>query len=135
MEARLGRSTLLRGAPGRGRAAAPCLWHSCMVRRSMLSKDQVAQELIAAHFAVEPFLQAVYRILADNEATPTEPIKLLEVNAATVATGGVTPFEFAPTQDVPFPTVIAEVTPSEFATLQADPSKLPPGWRLEHARR
>jgi hypothetical protein len=101
----------------------------------MPSKDQVARELIAEHFAIEPHLQAVYRIVAENEASATEPIKLLEVNAATVATGGVTPFEFAPTQDVPFPTVIAEVTPVEFAALQADESKLPKGWRLDRAQR
>jgi hypothetical protein len=101
----------------------------------MPSKEQVARELIAEHFAIEPHLQAVYRIVADNEASATEPIELLEVNAATVATGGVTPFEFAPTQDVPFPTVIAEVTPAEFEALQTDGSKLPKGWRLDRAQR
>jgi hypothetical protein len=101
----------------------------------MPSKDQVAQELIAAHFAIEPYLQAVYRMVTENEASATEPIKLLEVNAATVATGSVTPFEFAPTQDVPFPTVIAEVTPAEFEVLQKDFSKLPKGWRLDRAQR
>ncbi|WP_437648109.1 hypothetical protein [Sorangium sp. So ce362] len=101
----------------------------------MTSKDQVARELIAEHFELEPHLQAVYRIVAENEASATEPIKLLEVNAATVATGGVTPFEFAPTQDVPFPTVIAEVTPTEFEAIQAGDSKLPKGWRLDRAQR
>lgn len=101
----------------------------------MPSKDQVARELIAEHFAIEPHLQTVYRIVAENEGSATEPIKLLEVNAATVATGDVTLFEFAPTQDVPFPTVIAEVTPVEFAALLADGSKLPKGWRLDRAQR
>lgn len=101
----------------------------------MQSKDQVARALIAEHFAIEPHLQAVYRMVAENEASVTEPIKLLEVNAATVRTGRVTPFEFSPTQKIPFPTVIAEVTPEEFEVLQADSSKLPKGWRLDRALR
>lgn len=101
----------------------------------MPSKDQVARELIEAHFNIEPHLQAVYRVMTENEASATEPIKLLEVNAATVATGEVTPFEFAPTQDVPFPTIIAEVTPAEFEALQGGRSRLPRGWSLEGAQR
>lgn len=101
----------------------------------MPSKDKVARDLIAEHFAIEPHLQAVYRMVAENEASATEPIKLLEVNAATVATGDVTPFEFAPTQDVPFPTIIAEVTPAEFEALWADHSRLPRGWRFDRAQK
>lgn len=101
----------------------------------MPSKDQVARELIEAHFKIEPHLQTVYRVMTENETSATEPIKLLEVNAATVATGEVTPFEFAPTQDVPFPTIIAEVTPAEFEAVQDGRSRLPRGWSLDHAQR
>ncbi len=101
----------------------------------MPSKDQVARELIEVHFKTEPHLQAVYRMMTDNEASVTEPIKLLEVNAATVGTGEVTPFEFAPTQEVPFPTIIAEVTPDEFEAVLGGRSRLPRGWRFDHAQR
>lgn len=100
----------------------------------MPTKDQVAQELIDAHFDVEPHLVEIWRIVGDNEASPTEPIKLIEVNVATVATGSVTPFAFAPTQEVPFPTVVAEVTPDEFDAVRRDPKRLPNGWRLSNAR-
>jgi len=99
----------------------------------MPSKDNVAKELVEAHFNVEPHLVVVWRLVSANEASATEPIKLLEVNVATVATGSVTPFAFSPTQDVPFPTVVAEVTPEEFEAVKKDPSKLPAGWDLEHA--
>ncbi len=46
-----------------------------------LKKDEVARELVESHFRVEPDLQQVIRIVADNEDEPNEPIKLLEVNA------------------------------------------------------
>lgn len=101
----------------------------------MSPKDQVAQRLIASHFEIEPHLLAVYRIVAEDELSATEPIKLLEVNAATVATRTITPFLFAPTQEVPFPTVIAEVTPRELAALQAGDQRLPEGWRLDQAQK
>jgi hypothetical protein len=83
---------------------------------------------------VEPHLTQIWRILGDNEASPTEPIKLLEVNVATVATGSVTPFSFTPTQDVPFPTVILDVTPDESNAVKRDPSKLQRGWSLSDGR-
>lgn len=100
----------------------------------MRSKEQVASELIRDHFNVEPYLTEVWRILTEDEASPTEPIKLLEVNVATVATGSITPFAFAPTRDVPYSTMVAEVTPEEFASARVDPSTLPLGWSLSEGR-
>ena len=97
-------------------------------------KEQVATELILAHFSVEPYLTEVWRIFGDNDASPTEPIKLLGVNGASVATGSVTPFPFTPTEDVPFPSVIFELTPDEFAAAKKDPAKLPRGWSLSDGR-
>jgi len=58
----------------------------------MTRKDQVAFDLVKSHFEVEPDLKEIWRINGDNESSATEPIKLLEVNVATVATGSVTPF-------------------------------------------
>ncbi len=101
----------------------------------MASKEQVARELVQAHFQVEPHLVVVWRIVSDNEALPTEPIKLLEVNEATVATGSITPFAFAPSNDVPYPTMIAEITPEEFDAAKREPARLPHGWRIERAVR
>lgn len=95
-----------------------------------LKKDEVARELVEGHFRVEPDLQQVIRIVADNEDEPNEPIKLLEVNAATVATGSVERYAFGPSASVPFPTVIAEVTPEEFDRISRHELKLPEGWSL-----
>jgi hypothetical protein len=51
------------------------------------TKDEAVRELATWHFGIEPDLKQVIRIVGDNEDKPGEPIKLLEVNAATVATG------------------------------------------------
>jgi hypothetical protein len=98
-------------------------------------KDQVAIDLMRSHFDVEPHMTEIWRIEGDNEASATEPIKLLEVNAATVTTDSVMPFEFAPTQGVPYPTVIAEVTPEEFQLITNESKALPKGWSLRRARK
>jgi hypothetical protein len=94
------------------------------------TKDEAAKELADWHFGIEPELTRVIRFVADNEDAPGEPIKLLEVNAATVATGSVEPFAFAPSASVPFPTAIAEVTPEEFERIKRNELPLPRGWSL-----
>lgn len=103
-------------------------------RRMALGKDEAAEELVSWHFGVEPFLERVVRILGENEDSPGEPIKLLEVNAATVATGSVEAFAFAPTKSVPFPITIAEVTPEEFERIARKELPLPHGWSLDNAK-
>ncbi len=99
----------------------------------MQMKDAAARRLIEWHFSVEPELREVYRIVMANEDSRDEPIRLLEVNAATVPTGSVEPFTFAPTAEIPFRTVIAEITPEELESLQAHPEALPEGWSLSRA--
>ncbi len=98
------------------------------------AKDEAAEELANWHFGVEPFLERVVRILGDNEDAPGEPIKLLEVNGATVATGSVEVFAFAPSKSVPFPITIAEVTPEEFERIRRAELPLPRGWSLENSK-
>lgn len=35
-----------------------------------------------------------------------------------------------PTHGIPYPSVIVEVTPAEFARIQSDELRLPPGWTI-----
>ena len=84
----------------------------------MSEKDEKARELVEWHFEVEPDLVEVFRIISDDEANPAEPIKLLEVNEASMPTGEITAFGFGASKDFPFRTIIAEVTPKEFAALK-----------------
>jgi hypothetical protein len=106
-----------------------------MMRQAMTGKDkdEAARDLIQHHFAVEPELRAVYRIMSANETSPDEPIKLLEVNAATVATGSVEVFGFAASKSTPFSVMIAEVTPDELEQLKSNPRAMPHGWSLAQA--
>jgi hypothetical protein len=96
-----------------------------------VTKDQATHDLAMWHFGVEPDLRQVIRIVADNDDAAGEPIKLLEVNAATVATGSVEAYAFAGSASVPFSTVIAEVTPEEFDRIRRNEIQLPKGWSLD----
>jgi len=99
------------------------------------AKDAAARRLIQWHFTVESELREVYRIVMDDEGSREEPIRLLEVNAATVPTGSVEPFTFSPTEEIPFHTVIAEITPEELEAFRSHPEALPEGWSLSRAER
>jgi hypothetical protein len=61
----------------------------------LIAKDAAALRLIQWHFRVEPELREVYRIVLDDEESQEEPLRLLEVNAATVPTGSIEPFTFS----------------------------------------
>jgi hypothetical protein len=105
-------------------------YNSCMARKS---KTEAANELIQWHFDVEPELSEIYLVECDDASE--QPIRLLEVNAATVATGSIEAFAFAPTTDIPYATVVAEVTPEELKHFLAHPDLLPAGWDLAKAKR
>lgn len=62
----------------------------------MSEKDEKARELVEWHFEVEPDLVEVCRIISDDEANPAEPIKLLEVNEATLPSDRA---RFGPTRE------------------------------------
>ena len=91
-------------------------------------RRQAAWELVKWHFETEPDLQRVYVILGREG----EPIRLLEVNEAAIRNDRFEAYAFAPTQDLPFPTAIAEVTPDELMRFQ-DTNALPAHWDLAQA--
>jgi hypothetical protein len=96
-------------------------------------KDDSASELAKRHFEVEAGLTRIIRFSgsADVRVQAAEPIKFLEVNENTVASG-VMPlgFDAAPASGIHFPSVIIEVTPREFEQIQAEELKLPRGWEV-----
>ena len=97
-----------------------------------MSKMAAAKRVIAYHFSVQPELQEVYYIGPDT-STKT-PIKLLEINEATPATGAIEPFVFAATDEMPYTTAVAEITPDELKHFKAHPEDLPGGWSLAGAK-
>jgi hypothetical protein len=99
------------------------------------SKQAVAQRLAEAHYAVEPGIERIIQLLAspEREVDPREPIKLLEVNPNTTASG-IHPLFFGPhaAGGIFYPSVIVEVTPAEYEQIQRDADLLPNEWRLGH---
>ena len=99
----------------------------------MLTKDEIAKKLIDWHFEVEPEITEVYRFIAPNEEVAREPIKLLEVSDATFSVGRIMPFGFGPTDEFPYNTVIATITPEEMEQVRRQEIPLPEGWNLGDA--
>lgn len=95
------------------------------------AKYQAAKRLSEWHFEVEPGMRQIFYI-----ELPGERIALLEVNEHTPPTGSVEPFVFAPSEDIPYTTVVAEITPEELKQIYDDPRSLPlpEGWNLGTAR-
>ena len=100
-----------------------------------MTKDEAAQELISWHFQIEPEIVEIYRFITSDEGNSQEPISLLEVSNATMTSGRVVPFGFAKTEEIPYPTVIATITPEEMEKIREQQMSLPTGWDLGHAER
>lgn len=99
----------------------------------MPTKDEVARRLARAHYEVETGVTDIYRLTgsAETESNEREPIKLLEVNAATIPSG-VVPLHFAPAPaaGIHYPSVIIEVTPGEFQQIRRHELPLPRNWQV-----
>lgn len=97
----------------------------------MGQKDSIALELANSHRNFEPSINRIVRLVTEAEQDEREPVKLLEVNPAT-SPSGVFPIAFAadPPQ-IPYPSVVVEVTEEEFDLIRTGKLALPFGWRLD----
>jgi hypothetical protein len=96
----------------------------------MNDKDRTAYEIAKAHQEMEPSISLIIRLVAEREDDEREPLKLLEVNPAT-SPSGILPIAFgASPPEVPYPSVIVEVTEAEYEAIQAGTLRLPAGWQL-----
>jgi hypothetical protein len=97
------------------------------------TKEEAARELANKHYEIEPSVTQIFTVCdrPELEVLPTEPIKLLEVNENTIASG-IMPlgFDAAPASGIPYPAVIIEVTPDEMKKIQSNELSLPHGWQL-----
>jgi hypothetical protein len=91
-----------------------------------------AAALARVHYAVEPGLQAIYRL--EGPDPNGIRIKLLEVNEYTIPTG-IVPVGFPahPASGLHFPSVVIEVTPQEYEAIQHKQLSLPDGWEIRDA--
>jgi hypothetical protein len=97
----------------------------------MNDREEAANRLAQRHYLFDPGITEIRTITSAASHGPNEPIKLLEVNANTVASG-ITPLRFdaVPASGIPFPSVIVEVTPEEYEQIKRNEPKLPSGWSL-----
>lgn len=96
----------------------------------LADKGEVAKALAEAHRKIEPGINRIVRVIADQEQASDEPVKLLEVNPDT-SPSGIVPIAFGPDPPrIPFPSVVIEVTEAEFENIRTGRLPLPDGWRL-----
>jgi len=97
---------------------------------TIADKTEIAVALANAHRAYEPGITRIVRVIGDQEFATDEPVKLLEVNPDT-SPSGVIPIPFSPSPpQIPFRSVVIEVTEAEFERIRAGGLTLPDGWRL-----
>jgi hypothetical protein len=98
----------------------------------MNDREEAAMRLAQRHYHLDPAITEIRTITsgAISSGVP-EPIKLLEVNANTIASG-IMPLRFdaVPASGIPFSSVIIEVTPDEYEQIKRNELKLPDGWSL-----
>jgi hypothetical protein len=94
------------------------------------TKSEIARMLADAHREIEPGISRIFRVISDREQDANEPVKLLEVNPDT-SPSGIVPIAFgADPPDIPFPSVVIEVTEAELERIEAGSLLLPDGWQL-----
>jgi len=106
-----------------------------VVEAAVKDKETVTKEIVKTHVELDPEITEIYRFISANEESPDEPIKLLEVTGLTFETGVIDAFGFPRNRDIPYKTVFATVTPSEFQRVRRNEVALPGQWNLETALR
>jgi len=89
--------------------------------------ESVVEKLAHEYFEVEETLEKIIWI-----KSPKSEIRLLEINAQTIATGDVQSFYFPPSDEIPYALKIAEITPKEWQKVLRNEIPLPTGWSLEN---
>ena len=89
----------------------------------------VAISLAESHVDIEPDIELVFWFPAASESE--DEIRLIEVSGSAIPSGTVHPVPFAPTSDVPYRTLVADVTLEEWDKICNGEIELPQGWSLE----
>jgi CheY-like chemotaxis protein len=92
--------------------------------------EDFVQRLAGLHFQIEQSIEQIVWVTIGDE----KEIRLIEVNRTAPSTGSVEVFRFAPSKDVPFPMLVADLTPNEWDKVQSGAIPLPEGWDLKSIR-
>lgn len=92
------------------------------------NRESIVEKLIHDHFELDESLEKV--IWVNSETAPE--IRLIQITADTLPTGDVLSFYFPPSKEIPYPLLIAQVTPKEWQKVLQDEIPLPEAWSLEN---
>ncbi|MBM4464160.1 MAG: response regulator [Chloroflexi bacterium] len=103
--------------------------HEFMAASDTVTKEFV-ESLAQLHFEADDGIEQIIWVRSGDE----KEIRLIEVNRTALPTESIQIFRFAPSEDVPFPTFIADIRPTEWERIQSGDIPLPEGWSLEETR-
>lgn len=92
--------------------------------------QDIVQRMVRSHFETEDVIDLVVWFKNPNGA---EEIHLLEVNREAIPSGAVMTFYVGKSKKFPLPTLLADVTPTEWRKIRAGKIPLPEGWSLNNA--
>jgi CheY-like chemotaxis protein len=91
-----------------------------------VTKDFV-EGLAQLHFEADEGVEQIAWFRTDEG----KEIHLIEINRTALPSDSIQVFRFAPSEEVPFPMLIADVRPSEWERVQSGEIPLPEGWEME----
>ena len=91
-----------------------------------MDRETAAKSVARSHFEIEPQLRQVVWVTSG----PPDEIRLVEVNPDSIRTSEFIPLRFRQTHDIPFFTVVAEVTPDEWEEICSGKIATPDDWDL-----
>jgi hypothetical protein len=80
-------------------------------------KMEYAKRLAKSHVEIEGTISGVAYITGSADKNADEPIKMLEINSATSASGFF-PVTFGSSGEIPYPSTVVEITPEEAKKLE-----------------
>jgi len=90
--------------------------------------EELIKRIVILHFELE---DGIEKIIWFNSESKNE-IRLIEVSRIALPTGSFQPFRFPPTDEIPFPLMIADVTPKEWEQIQRGEIQIPQDWNKEN---
>lgn len=89
--------------------------------------EALVESLAELHFEADEEIEQIVWFRGGE----SEEIRLIEVNRTALPANSVQVFRFAPSKEVPFPMLIADVRPSEWEQIKSQDIALPEGWNLK----
>jgi len=90
--------------------------------------ENAIAKMIQEHFDLDENLEQVIWV----KSATTPEIRLIQIVADTLPTGDVQSFYFGPSDDIPCPLLIAQITPQEWQKVLQNEIPLPDDWSLEN---